>query len=176
MHVWQVALPVHGLPFWCLVCVCMCASELKKVVRFFRSGRGTGGDRLTMQHDKSRLGSERMCRNSGTPSWQRDLIHPYLAGMNNQGVGSRNQRDCLLPPPGCLYFSTHAAGRCVCVCVCIGGCKWRCKRWNKSSRTSRTNTMTFQSGRANELDEQSLTQTSVVDVIVSDLSWSNKFN
>lgn len=32
--------------------------------------------------------------------------------------------------------------------------------------------MTFQSGRANELDEQSLTQTSVVDVIVSDLSWS----
>lgn len=152
MHVWQVALPVHGLPFWCLVCVCMCASELKKVVRFFRSGRGTGGDRLTMQHDKSRLGSERMCRNSGTPSWQRDLIHPYLAGMNNQGVGSRNQRETASPrmPIGsrnqrdCLPQDAYIFQRmrlvvvCVCVCVLVGASDAAKDEINRAGRAGLT--------------------------------------
>ena len=72
-----------------------------------------------MQHDKSRLGSERMCRNSGTPSWQRDLIHPYLAGMNNQGVGSRNQRDCL-PQDAYIFQRMRLVVVCVCVCVLVG--------------------------------------------------------
>lgn len=137
MHVWQVALPVHGLPFWCLVCVCMCASELKKVVRFFRSGRGTGGDRLAMQHDKSRLGSERMCRNSGTPSWQRDLIHPYLAGMNNQGVGSRNQRDCL-PQDAYIFQRMRLVVVCVCVCVLVGASDAAKDEINRAGRAGLT--------------------------------------
>ena len=125
-----------------------------------------------MQHDKSRLGSERMCRNSGTPSWQRDLIHPYLAGMNNQGVGSRNQRDCL-PQDAYIFQRMRLVVVCVCPARFISSFAAE-QRHLHPPISSRTNTMTFQSGRATELDEQSLTQTSVVNVIVSNFFVSQR--